>query len=330
MEEMLSFAIWEDNKEEMAQVLFEVAGYPMQDGPEWSEFVGERPGDNGRELFATQAIPAFTFLRIPKVRLEMTDAELADLHLEFSAFNKRAVPAILEYPSMFAELVQDEDIPHGSDMLCFVGKFLRGGLFEDAMIQDLMAYDALDFKEIGATFSRLRLGDVLWLHFWRQKLEGEFAADTIWRVFSFILSRAFLNDEHMLTFSPFCKADCPKERLDWYLAGSDTAAPPPSQSLPGLDKLLGNFEEVSRWGRQRTVGPGQVPADDCVIFMKDVEIGEPVELDYGETYMLAREKQLLQFRGDEVEELVEKVLPPFDARVLAGFKAYMGGVTFYV
>lgn len=328
--EMLAYASWDDHKAEMAQVIFEVAGYPLQGGPEWSDFVGERLGAHGRELYATKAISGFTFMRVPKVRLQMTDAELADLQLQISAFNKHAVPAILGYPSIFSVMVQDEDIPRGSDITYFVGKFLRGGLLENEVVQDLMAYDAFEFKEIGFTLSRLKLGDVLCLHFWRLELKGEFEADTIWRVFSFVLSHSFLNDENILTFSPFCKANCPTERWDWYLAGSDMAVPPPSHRLSGLDKLIGNFEDVAPWGRQTDVGPGQVPADECVIFMKDVAVGEPVEMDYGDIYMLARDKQLLQFRGDKLEELIEKVLANFDARVLAAFRAYMGGVTFYV
>ncbi len=44
--------------------------------------------------------------------------------------------------------------------------------------------------------------------------------------------------------------------------------------------LLGNFEEVYPWDRQTTVGPGQISAAECVVFMKDVAVGEPVEMDY--------------------------------------------------
>lgn len=68
-----------------------------------------------------------------------------------------------------------------------------------------------------------------------------------------------------------------------------------------------------------------MPADECVVFTKDVAAGEAVELDYGDGYMLSREEQLVQFRGDELERLIEGVLRGFDARVLAAFRAYMRG-----
>ena len=325
--EMLAEVTWDDHKAELAQVIFEVAGFPMADCPQFSDYVSERLGRNGRELFATQAIDAFTFLRIPKLRLFLSDTELADLHLEFSEFNRQAVPEILGYPSLFAVLVQYDDIPHGSDMLCFVGTFLRRGLLEDAMVADLMAYDSFGANYIAESFTRLKLGDVLWLHFWCQELDGAFASTTVWRVFSFIMSHAFKNDCTMLTFSPFLKANCPKDRWDWYLAGSDEAVPPASENYDEgpVGMLLGNFEDVEPWGRQSTVGPGQIPADECVMVMKSVGVGQAVELDYGSSYMLSREKQLLQFRGHELERLIERVFARVDARVLAAFRAYMGG-----
>ncbi len=321
--EMLAVVTWDEHKAELAQVIFEVAGFPMQDAALFSDVTEERSGEHGRCLVARQAIPAFTFVQTPKVRLVMPEHELGGLHFEFSVFNRQAVPELVGYPALFSVLAQEEDIPHGSDMLCFVGKFLRDGLLDDAMVQDLMDYDAFDAKYVVETFSRLRMGDVLWLHFWRQKLQGAFAADTVWRVFSFILSHSFLNDADMLTFSPFCKANCPPTRWAWYLAGSDEAAPPVPANASGPDQLLGNFEEIAPWGRQRTVGPGQVPADECVVFMKDVAAGEEVLLDYGETYMLGREKQLVQFRGDVLEKLVVGVLAHFDPRIVRAFAQYM-------
>ncbi len=41
--------------------------------------------------------------------------------------------------------------------------------------------------------------------------------------------------------------------------------------------------------------------------------------------MLSREWQLLQFRGDDLERLVEAVLTRVDTRLIAAFKTYMGG-----
>jgi hypothetical protein len=90
--EMLCEEIWDESKAEMAQVIFEVAGFPMQDAPWFGEVTEERRGENGRYLVATQAIPAFTFVRIEKVRLVLGEAELEGLHLEFSGFIRREVP----------------------------------------------------------------------------------------------------------------------------------------------------------------------------------------------------------------------------------------------
>ncbi len=66
-----------------------------------------------------------------------------------------------------------------------------------------------------------------------------------------------------------------------------------------------------------------MPADECVVFMKDVAVGDEVLLDYGETYMLGREKQLVQFRDDVLEKLVVGVLVHFDPRIVRAFAQYM-------
>ncbi len=327
--EMLEETLWDESKEGMAQVLFEVCGFPMQDALRFEEVTEERTGENGRYLVATQFIPAFTWLRVEKVRLVLGEAELAGLHRAFSGFVRREVPELVGFPSAFAVLVQEEELPHGSDMLCFVGAFVRGGLLGDAVVRDLMAYDAFEAGYVQATLARMRLGDALWLHFWRRNLEGEAAADTVWRVFSFILSHAFKTDARMLTFGAFCKAQCPQERWDWYLGGSRAEAEPvrarAGRATQGdaLEQLLGNFEEVHPWGAQTTVGAGQVSAAECVVVMRDVAQGAAVEMDYGERYMVEDELQLRQLRGDELERALARVLGAFDARVGAAFGQYM-------
>jgi len=255
-------------KAEMAQVLFEVAGFPMQDAPEWADVVEERRVESsrrysdGRFVVARQAIKAFTFVRVPKVRLVLSEVALERLHDAFSAFNRQNVPELLGYPSAFGVLVQEQEIPHGSEMLCFVGSFVCSGLVEDGVVREVMAYDAYAWSYLFETLSRLRLGDVLWLHFWREKIDA--SADTVWRAYSFLLSHAFKNSRRMLTLSPLCGAKCPQKRWDWYLAGSPESERPRLEDAT-VETLMGNFEEVSPWGRQTTVGAGQVSCGhECV------------------------------------------------------------------
>jgi hypothetical protein len=97
--EMLCETLWDENKAELDQVLFEVCGYPMQDAQFFEQVTEERTGPHGRYLVATQFIPAFTWLRVEKVRLVLGEAELAGLHREFSGFVRREVPELVGYPS---------------------------------------------------------------------------------------------------------------------------------------------------------------------------------------------------------------------------------------
>jgi hypothetical protein len=309
---------------DMTQAIFKVAGFPTTDCPYWDALVEVRRSASGRQTVAREAIDALTFVRMRKVRLGMTDEEVDSVHGAFSVFVRRAVPELIGYPALFSVLVQQEELPHGSDMCLFVCPFLARCLHGDPMVQQLMDYDAFDAVFVTNTLKRLMIADVLWLHFWREKLEGSIPADTVWAVFSFILTHALINDSKMLTFGPFCLSACPQARLDWYERGSDLSAPPCGDvDEGGVIGPLGNFFEIAPWGRQTHVGDGQIAADECVVFVKAVAAGEAVECDYGESYMLAREVRLTQFHGSEIETLIEAVFRHFDPRVLAAFEAYM-------
>ena len=248
--EMVQTVLWDDHKAELAQVIFEFA-VPLEGIPSFVDLVEERNGPNGRELVAKEAIPAFTFAPVQKIRVVQTEDALQALECSFDAFVRETVPEILGFPSLFSQKVQEEQVPHGSEMCLYVGPFLSSGLLEDPMIAHVMDFDAFDEKYVEDMLTRMMLGDILWLHFWIDELEGAFAADTIWKTLSFFLSHSFMNDRHTLTFGLFCLANCPKKRWDWYVAGSDEAHPPVSSSASGdaLDNLIGNFEEVAPWGR---------------------------------------------------------------------------------
>ena len=75
--------------------------------------------------------------------------------------------------------------------------------------------------------------------------------------------------------------------------------------------------------RQRIVGPGQIPADECVIFMKDVAKGAAVEMDYGTIYMLSPEIQMYKYKDSEVERLLHAVMKQLGPRVMRVFEKFM-------
>jgi hypothetical protein len=66
-----------------------------------------------------------------------------------------------------------------------------------------------------------------------------------------------------------------------------------------------------------------IPADEYVIFMKDVAKGEAVELDYGETYMLHPEGQICKYEDSDIGRLLYVVIQQFDPRVMSVFKKFM-------
>jgi len=83
------------------------------------------------------------------------------------------------------------------------------------------------------------------------------------------------------------------------------------------------YDIVFLLSRQKIVAPGEIPADECVIFMKDVAKGETVELDYGETYMLLPEGQIHKYKDSDIGCLLHAVMKQFDPRVMGAFKKFM-------
>ena len=66
--EMLEREMWEENKAEMAQLVFQKE-VTLTDSPSFAELVEERCDKHGQDLVAEEAITAFTFAGVPKVRL---------------------------------------------------------------------------------------------------------------------------------------------------------------------------------------------------------------------------------------------------------------------
>jgi len=87
--------------------------------------------------------------------------------------------------------------------------------------------------------------------------------------------------------------------------------------------LYGCSNIASLWHRQTIVAPGQIPADDCVLFTKDVATGEAIELDYGLDYMLPQEQQIHKYEGSEIGRLMHAVMKQFDTRVTSAFERFM-------
>jgi len=308
------FAVRAENmrtREMLAQQLFRLYGRPLVGQPSFADLVRVVHTQHGRALLATRDISKGTFAHDTKVHLTFTPAELAELQQDFETWREQTVARIMGVRVHF-------DFSHrlshySSRLSSYLGKFLLDGHSKTPLVQDLMDFDPFADGYLDEMLERLVLFDVIYFDFWRVQLHGRFSADCVWRAFTFLLSHAFLNDDHTLTLGTFLKAQCDDRRWDSY---ADEHAPP-------FDCLLGNIEDIPPWGVQSPVRPGEIPASECVLFSHDVRSGEPVTMDYGESYKLSRASQLRQFRHDEIRPLLEAVLEHVDPRVMCALDRHM-------
>ena len=153
----------------------------------------------------------------------------------------------------------------------FVGVFFEK-LWHEPMIQELMEYDAFSPECLWLEMRRISPQDLLWFFFWRFQLHGTHSATDVWRAFVFLKSHAFGDGLAVLFGSLISTASCPPQRWADYegiLRGD-------WEEDAHQEKNLGNFVMVTE-----SAGVGET----WVLFIRDVEAGGKLELDYGIGYV---------------------------------------------
>jgi hypothetical protein len=152
-----------------------------------------------------------------------------------------------------------------------VGVFFEK-LWHEPMIQELMGYDAFSPECLWLEMRRCTPQDLLWFFFWMFQLRETHGATDVWRGFVFLKSHAHGDGLSVLFGSLISTASCPEERWGDYegiLRGEREAD-------AFQEKNLGNFVMVTE-----SAGVGET----WVLFIRDVEAGGQLELDYGIGYV---------------------------------------------
>jgi hypothetical protein len=299
-------------RETLAQLQYMKYGYPLMHQPTFADYVVEKHGTDGRYFVASTDIPMGTHAQMHKVRIVMQQAESQVLHDAFLVFQDSVVPMLLHAPCPASVSVLLEDVAC-SPMSLFVGKFMMEGHCDDPMVQDLMAFDSYSDRYLQETLESLLIRDVMLFAYWSSRLDWRFSAGEVWRTMTFLISHAFMNDTETLTLGLFCKAQCPRERWNWY-----------QQKNPApITTTLGNIEDIAPWGVQSEVLPHQVPGDQCVFFSAPVRKGAPVTMDYGPEYKMSPEAQLRQFHKHALRKTIEAVMHHLDPRVMQALSRHM-------
>jgi len=305
------FAVSEENmltRDILAQAPYGKYGFPMQGQPSFADLVQERHGQHGRYLVASRHIRKGTYAKDNKVHTILSYTEIRELADAFEVFVEHSLPALMGVSGPI-----DITFPHESQcrVSAFVGRFMIDAHTDNALMQDLMAFDHLTNDYLQQAMQGLVLCDVLWFEFWRITLQRRFSADVIWKNMTFLLSHALLHDNHMLTFGLFSKAQCPQKRWNSYQQGVSTPF------------ILGNIEDVPPWGVQSEVRLHQIPGDQCILFCEDVHKGAPITMDYGPMYMPKPEEQLRQYHKHELRKVIEAVMRHLDPRVMQALSRHM-------
>ena len=244
------FAVRAENmktREMLAQLPYRKFGRPLQAQASFAELVLVVEGEHGRGLVARRDIARGTWARDAKVQLVLAPGELRELKAAFEAHREEAVPRMMGFSGRVV-FEHSHELPHyASRISSFVGKFLLGGASEDPGVQALMAYEHLADGYLQETLERLVMFDVLYFDFWCTQLAGRFSGDEVWRAMTFLLSHAFLHDDHALSVGLFCLAQCDEKRWAWYAEEVATGSAEP------IAETLGNVEDVPPWGVQSEV-----------------------------------------------------------------------------
>ena len=302
-----------ETMETMAQTIFHAFGYPMLNAPALEDLVEERTDQHGRYLVAKVSISRGTFAQANKLRLSMTAAEMQQLGSRFEAFAGPSMSSILGKPVLFQVVQRNWNVSASYIGMCVQQKWLQHDL-----VRDLMRYDFYSPKTLQETIERMNIEDVLWLEFWCTELP-ELSRDQVWCLQTFLMSHAFPEDRN-ITVGDFCKAKCTDKR---WQALNDRRRGEKPRSTPPLHGLDGNFTEIPPWSVQTHVGPGQIPADQCIIFDKNVRAGEPLLYDYGDNYFPHKHKQLCQDCPLELHPVLFHIFGLFDPRVTEALEAHM-------
>lgn len=297
----------------MSQNVYSSCGFPNTATRPLEDFVEERMGPHGRGLFAKIDIPFRMYATDRKFRVSLTAEEGLQLHKKLEVFtNERMCEMYGEGSSISFEHKENWNM-----LSSYVGKCIQNHWLTNEFVQDLMNYNAFSPECLDVIFRKATFQDIMAFKFWCTQFP-DVSANDVWRVWSFLLSHANLEDM-TVTVGTFVKANCDAQRWRMYQMQEWGCTTKVHHQYLG-----GHFVSIQPWGRQKHVGRNQIPGDSCVIFVRDVRKGEEVLMDYGTQYF-APVKFQLKNTDEALCDLIFQVLEGVDDRVTEALEKHMRG-----
>lgn len=271
-------------------------------------------GENGRYLIAKQDISRGSYGIDNKIRARMTATEMSTVTSNYNDFVPQFIMTMSSTPIEF-EMSHDEYLPYSSSAL-FVGKCIDDGWLNNNMVRELMP-DTLSDKYLTETMERVRIHDMFFFEYWRNMYQ-DYDPNEIWNLFSFVLTYGLLECDTITIGEYISKANCPSSKWNMYIK-SQTGGVDDSK----LSEISGDFIDITALGVQTHIADNQIPANECVLFLNDIKIGDPVELDYGAHYLLSYASQIRNFRDTVLHPILVHIIKPLDTRVSLSLEKHM-------
>jgi hypothetical protein len=295
------------------QLPFRIFGFPTSiNATPLHELLQEERGENGRYLVAKKVISRGSYGIDKKIRITMSATEVSQVSNEYDKF------VLVFLSEMSSEMSSNpieikfshsEHLPYSRAAL-FVGKCLDNDWLNNSIIKELMK-NSMEENYLIESMARFMLHDMFFFEYWRCMYKEKYDATEIWKLMTFILSHGLL-DLNTLTIGEYMsKANCPQKKWNIYLElqlGAESVE---------LSQDFGNFVDIL------VDRVSDTAEESFVIFTKDIKQGEPVELDYGDRYLLPHASQMRNYRDTTLHLMLIYIVTGLDTRILAALEKHM-------
>lgn len=289
---------------------------PLADTPALEDLTTARDGAHGREVVATAPIAAGSVVKTRVVQVIMTPAEITDVETRYATYIKRELKLLMGLPADYdQEVIVQTDY---SSMMVFMRKIFEARHHPD--MEDIMSFNSFDDEFLTGQWNRTAAQDLLWLSFWLNDFAPEICScqtspREIWHVFVFARTFAYphATPEHkhgsMLFGVTLSKANTPKARWDDIVKVCSGTMTPAEAEKKHEGRVLstGMFHDI--------INVTQSLSYLRLFILDNVEVGGPIEFDYGAGY------------GSELEQTVNNLAQMPFVEQLTWFNVYLAITT---
>jgi hypothetical protein len=270
-----------------------------------------------KRVLATKRIPAGALLAFSTQRVTMTKEEIGRVETEYMKFVFDNLYALMGRKPNEPKIKFE---PNYSRALVFVGAVAARGTYGHPVMQTVLSYDPSTPERLRDLWRRCDGQDLLWLEFWRRKLENTHKPEQVFHIWHMVVNFAWPSlDRLSLVFGEtICFTECHPLRVAEYekvMAGTQNA---------DEDKYANEYLSAFM------MTPPGCGDGVTAYFLKDVEAGETLYTDFGLTYVSDLCDTVLNFLfmddgedGNQFLYLYKNITRHYGEAVMKSFQGYL-------